>query len=149
MPQFFREKWHERREQSQCGLEDAHQGIERQLRGLILRNGEVQPQLHELHIPVAELSPEKLIDSVRGFVEAETIECCRDLLRNCMKPRGNPSRLERRNAEILRERQRDFVTGLSCTIDLHLHEPRGVPYLVGERAIALCPLLAEGDVCSR
>ena len=31
---------------------------------------EVEPQLHELQVPVAELAPEELVDGVRRFVEA-------------------------------------------------------------------------------
>ena len=75
VPELFGEEGHEGREQAQCGFEDGDERAEGEggdvVCGLKLRIGaEVEAELDELEVPVAELAPEELVDGVGGFVEA-------------------------------------------------------------------------------
>src|SRR3984885_13931248 len=62
VPQLLSEEWHERREHPQRSLEGLQQRRERGP-GVCLIGGlaEVEPQLDDFQIPVAEVAPEKLI----------------------------------------------------------------------------------------
>ena len=56
---------------------------------------EVQPQLHDFEIPVAEISPEELVNNVRGFVKAEFGERLVDFSGGGVEAGDDPARLDR------------------------------------------------------
>ena len=83
VPYLFGEEGHEGREQAEGGLEDGDQGGERGGglgdglfggvaggEGEIVGGFEVEAELDDLEVPVAEVAPEELVDGVGGFVEA-------------------------------------------------------------------------------
>ncbi len=114
--------------------------------GALWSRGEVEANLDELEVPVAELAPEELVDGGGGFVEAIVPERAVDFRGDRGEARVDPAGFER---DV-------FVRGLLIQIDpvaevlasLHLHEQeaRGVPDLVGEGAIAVGAVFREGDV---
>ena len=82
VPDLLGEEGHEGREQAQRGLEDGDQGGERGggvgegfFVGVAGGDGfagdfEVEAELDDFEVPVAEVAPEELVDGVGGFVEA-------------------------------------------------------------------------------
>ncbi len=106
------------------------------------RFAEVEPQLDDLQIPVAEVAPEELVDDVRGFVEAI-------LCREPYSPqpqcdsggrRSNGPQSERSSPG--RSASDQFIgidknTSFRRAVHVHEDEAGGIPYLVGKGAIAV------------
>src|SRR5215813_691945 len=72
MPYLFRNERHERRQHSQCSLEDADQVAVS--RACLLAIARSQPRFDQLQVPVAVLIPEKVVDHVRSIVKAVRLE---------------------------------------------------------------------------
>jgi hypothetical protein len=70
VPELFGEEGHEGGEKAEGGFEDADEGVEGECGGGVSRLVEVEAELDEFEIPVAELAPEELVDGVGSFVEA-------------------------------------------------------------------------------
>ncbi len=79
VPDFFREEGHEGREQAERGLEDTDECGEGGLGlGFVRGFREVEAQLDDLEVPIAEAAPEELIDRVGRFVEPIVFELFAD-----------------------------------------------------------------------
>ena len=96
-------------------------------------------RLDQLQIPVAEVVPDEVVDRLRGKIEAIAVELLRDFCLETLQARHDPA---------IRLRQLDRVVGGRHVVvaDLHEREPRGVPELVAEVAIALDTAQVETDI---
>ncbi len=71
VPEFLGEEGHERREQAQSGFERLEERGERGLRrGLIGGVSEIEAELDDFEVPVAEVTPEELVDEIGRFIES-------------------------------------------------------------------------------
>ena len=96
VPDFFGEEGHEGREQAQRRLEDVDEGGEGSGGcGLVCGFVEVEAELDDFEVPVAELAPEELVDRAGGFVEAIVGECAVNLGGDGVEARENPAGFER------------------------------------------------------
>ena len=154
MPDFFSKEWHKWREQAQRRLKDGEQGGQRsrccsRVGGL----AKIEAQLYDFQIPVAKLTPEKLINKVRRIIEAIICERLVYLGSTPVQTRDNPASLERvffLHADLCWQ-QLKVNRNPSFFRPLHLHEDKscGVPDFVGESAIAFRTGFAESDVGTR
>ncbi len=81
--------------------------VEGELGGRVVVCGEVEANLDELHVPVAELAPEELVDGTGRFVEAIVPERAVDLRGDRGEARVDPAGFKRNV----------FVRGLLIQID--------------------------------
>src|SRR5208282_3543231 len=125
---------HHRMEQAQRGLEQTSE-IGASVTGLCFVRDvfEVQTWLDQFQVPVAELAPEKIVDTIRGFVEAVGFEGVVHFRGHAIKAREDPTVFKSveskgRNAGLC---GRDFAgksaRGTFQSVYIHEHESGGVP----------------------
>ena len=75
-------------EQPQCRLKQAHQvaASDSHFTG----NGRIQPRLDEFQIPVAELSPEKVVNPVGSLMKTIILQLAGHITSHPVKPGKNP-----------------------------------------------------------
>ena len=112
--------------------------------------GEIEAELDDFEIPVAEVAPEELVDEVGGFVESISGERGVHFGGDGIEAGDDPAGFERGAAwdgwRLAEQGRVDFDAGFAGALDVHEDEARGVPDLVGEGAIAFGAGFAEGDV---
>src|SRR5262249_25874429 len=121
--------------------------------------GEVETQLDDLEIPVAELAPEKRIDQIRGFMEAVRSQSVIDLVDGLREAGSDPAVFERFGGAAIRalifalgagvcslELSKRPDPGLLRAININEDKAGSVPDLIGECAIALGALGRERDI---
>src|SRR5438132_12208918 len=115
----------------------------------------VKPRFDQLNVPIAKITPKKIVDAIRCFVKSVGRERLIHVLHDPSKSGENPSVFE---CHWLEPRNARVGTGL-CTVQggaerrrhtiqpyspkLHEHKSRRLPNLVSEIPIALRPALAE------
>jgi len=159
MPDLFGKEGHEGTEEAESGLEDSGEGGEgKGSSGIWLGSFcEVETEFDEFEVPVTKLAPEKLVDGVRGFIEAIVGEGAIDFDGDGVETVEDPASFEWR---VFGESPRfcsvielvgwsfngDFVTCLAGAVEVHEEEAGRVPDLVGECAIAFGAGFTEGNV---
>src|SRR5579863_47883 len=120
-------------QQPQRGLKKTHQVFASPPRfGPSLRS---QSRLNQLEIPVAEFSPEEIVDTIRCLIKTISLERLVHILRGAIEARKNPAVLERMSFET--SNAHAGRTLLSATgpqarlnpVHIHEHEPRRIPDL--------------------
>src|SRR5579871_1313541 len=155
MPDLLGEEGHEGAQQPKRALEHPYERGKRDRRHLVLRSSfaKLEPQLHQLEIPVAELAPEELVDRIGSLVEAVSRKSTVHLAANCTEASHDPLRLQRSLGRQLRHHAAVahgyLVTSLLRAVDVHEQEPGGVPDLVRKSAVAFVARYAERNVVSR
>ena len=97
MPDFFGEKGHERRQQPQRTFEDADECRECSGYARLVRSfAEIEAELHDFQVPIAEATPEELIYGIRRIVEAVVRERLINLFGCGVKLGNDPAGLKRR-----------------------------------------------------
>ena len=120
-------------------------------------------RLHPFDIPIAEVAPEKVVDHVRRFVEAEFFEGAIDVRGNVRETRKEPAinQWKRRSCRAARRVgcaiaalrrgeifERRAASGFEL-LEIHKEKSRGVPNFVCEGARAENFVVAKNDVASR
>ena len=136
LPQILGHVRHERMQESQRGLEHAQEN----LAGLgLFRLGRLAAQLRlgDLEVPVAKIRPEEPVDVVHALVDSKRVERLVHGLRRLGGPRLNPAAEEGLGHEV--------GGGRRLVADQLGDQPRGIPDLVEEVAVALDALRRQGD----
>ena len=95
LPDFFGNERHDRMQQAQRRLEQIHQVRTGSLRrALVGAFFEIQARLDQFQVPVAELSPEEVVDAIRRLVEAIGRRARRSHRRDAIEARENPAVFE-------------------------------------------------------
>ena len=137
LPQLFGDERDHRVGQPQDGFEHADQ----RAAGAALLGGVARLDLHlrDLQVPVAELVPDELVDRGGDVVQA--------VLGEALGHVGFGA-LERRDDPVVGRGEGVVLLGEILAFAVHQHEPRGVPELVAEVAVALAALGVEIDVAA-
>src|SRR5262249_5972129 len=90
LPDFLGNEWHDRMQQTQSSLEQSNQISACDLVRLSPPRFH-QPRLNQLDIPIAELSPEKIVNPIGCFVETIAFKRLIYVARNTIEPRQNPA----------------------------------------------------------
>ena len=116
----------------------------------------LQPRLDQLQIPIAKLSPEKVINPVSRLVKPISLQSLVHIRRNPIEPRKNPPILQRLSIEPSNAHARTDPLlrpprpkpGLNA-IHIHEHKSRRIPDLISECPIPLRPALVECNIGPR
>ena len=139
LPDLLRDERHQRMQRAQQRLE---RGDQRAARAALLFLGRLvalQHGLRELEVPVAEFVPGEFVERGRREVEAVFAQGLVD---------ARERRGEARHDPAVDDRQLGFADEVAA-LDRHHDEPRTVPELVAEVAIAADPAEIEVDVARR
>ena len=89
LPDFFRDKRHERMQELQCIGHDPHQHLAGTLRGLLVLA--LHADFGDLDIPVAEIIPQKVIELLHGDAKLEFLKILGDLLCHLVEGADDPA----------------------------------------------------------
>src|SRR3954462_15664550 len=157
-------------QQVQRGVEEFHQiragSARRVLAGFIFK---LKTRLDQFQVPVAKLSPEEIVNTIRRLVKPVSSQCIVHIGSHTVEPRKNPPIFQRLTVEASNARvgaDASSVPGpqarlvipiewLSArqggrgvhphTIYVHEHESSRIPDLICECPIPLSPALIEGN----
>src|SRR6267378_4391487 len=91
MPDFFGDKRHNRMQEPYRGFKQADQIPASQLRSFFVRVFSCQTRLDQLNVPVAQFSPEEIVNCTSRIVETKCFQCLAHLLSNSIEAREDPA----------------------------------------------------------
>src|SRR5207245_5128386 len=144
MPDFIRDERHHGMQQPERSLEQRHQVLASD--GSIFRTLWGKPWLDQLDIPIAEFTPEEIVDGIHCFVETISRQRFVHIFGNCVEAGKNPAVFESHWFESLYVRSmlqtwsdRNVRATRANPVHIHEHKPGRDSNLVGERPIAFGP----------